>query len=161
MCPPEDALSPSSPVLHTAHIMRGIKYLLVFVRLGLQFLHLKTIKNQNGEARCFPLSPRVCVLRCRIDNAAKLQISRFYPSPSSPNTLFLFPMYLCLLNQSSAPARTLTCAHFFRLVLMHVDARTHARLKHLRACTLHFRRHIIHRPRGHVPAVASSIWPLS
>lgn len=62
VCPPEDALSPSSPVLHTAHIMRCIKYLLVFVRLGLHFLHLKTIKNTNGGARSIFLSPRVCVL---------------------------------------------------------------------------------------------------
>lgn len=66
VCPPEDALSSSSPVLHTAHIMRCIKYLLVFVRLGLHFLHLKTIKNKNGAARSIFLSSRVCVLRAEL-----------------------------------------------------------------------------------------------
>lgn len=174
MCPPEDALSPSSPVLHTAHIMRCIKYLLVFVRLGLHFLHLKTIKNRNREAGSSPpLASCLCV-EGRIDSRAELQISTPPPlPPSSPSAFFFRNVFVftqsvirlgmqkhasvcvCARTRTRSDAR----AHLFRLVLMHVGA--HAPWKHLRACTLHFRRHIIHRPRGHVHAEASSIWPLS
>lgn len=137
MCPPEDALSPSSPVLHTAHIMRCIKYLLVFVRLGLHFLHLKTIKNRNREAGSFPpLASCLCV-EGRIDSRAELQIS---PPPPHPHLArFFFPnafvftqsvirlgmqkhasVCVCARTRTRSDAR----AHLFRLVLMHVGAHT-------------------------------------
>lgn len=172
MCPPEDALSPSSPVLHTAHIMRCIKYLLVFVRLGLHFLHLKTIKNRKREAGSFPpLASCLCV-EGRIDSRAELQISTLPLPPSSPSAL-IFSQCICVysishpLRHAKACERVRVCAHTLRrtctLIPTRINARrcTHAPWKHLRACTLHFRRHIIHRPRGHVHAEASSIWPLS
>lgn len=137
--PPEDALSPSSPVLHTAHIMRCIKYLLVFVRLGLHFLHLKTIKNKNGGDRSVFLSPRVCVLRAELTAWPSCK-SHVHPSPPlRPPHLawFFFPnvfvftqsvIRLGMQKHGSVRACTSThsdtCAHLFRLVLMHVGAHT-------------------------------------
>lgn len=75
-----------SLVHHTAHIMHCIKYLLVFVRLGLYFLHKN---NQNMNRRtCNSLHVLVC-------SRKKWQWTALQFSYSHT------PLCICLLNQSS------------------------------------------------------------
>lgn len=149
MCPPEDALSPSSPVLHTAHIMRCIKYLLVFVRLGLHFLHLKTIKNRNREAGSSPpLASCLCV-EGRIDSRAELQISTPLPLPPSSPSAFFFSQCICVysishpLRHAKACERVRMCAHAHTLrrtctlIPTRINARRCTRSLETPAC-LHF-----------------------
>lgn len=50
------------------------------------------------------------------------------------------------LRHANTHTHIQTNTHTHRPVL--TSTRAHAPLQHLRACTLHFRRHIIHRPRG-------------
>lgn len=120
-----------SPVLHTAHIMHCIKYLLVFVRQGLHFLQ----ENNQIRIENLPFYASVCVFRMLTSYILPF-LTHLYLTHSS-SCVFL-------LNQSSAKA----FKHTHALTHINTNVYAHAPLQHLRACSLHFRRHIIHRPRG-------------
>lgn len=105
ICTPEDALFfPLSLVLHTAHIMHCIKYLLVFVRLRLHFLH------ENNQTR----NRAPCVSSRAFDNGD----GRPCRSLAFRLTLPDSRVFVCLISHLLRRAKT----HRPRHILMHMLA---------------------------------------